>query len=65
MTAPEFILVSPDLSPSVANVLQPLAAAGHVANVVMFEGREAQDVFEQLGRQVGQFFSLVLGNNPI
>lgn len=54
--APEFVLVSPDLSPSMAYVVQPLAAAGNVINVDMFEDREAQDVFEQLSRQVGQFF---------
>lgn len=57
--------MSPDLPPSMANVVQPLAAAGHVTNVDMFEDREAQDVFEQLGRQVGQSFGLGLGNNPI
>lgn len=45
-TAPEFVLVSPDLSSSMANVVQPLAAAGHVTNVDMLEDREAQDVFE-------------------
>lgn len=65
ITAPEFVLMSPDLPPSVADVVQPLAAAGHVTNVDMLQHREAQDVFEQLGRQVGQSFSVGLGNNPI
>lgn len=39
--APEFVLVSPDLSPSVANIVQPLAAAGNVTNVDILQHREA------------------------
>ena len=31
----------------------------------MLEDREAKDVFEQLGRQVGQLFGPGLGNNPV
>lgn len=50
MTAPEFVLVPPDLSPSMADVLEPLAAARNVTNVDIFEDGETQDVFKQLGR---------------
>lgn len=57
--------MSPDLPPSVANVVQPLAAAGNVTNVDMFEDGEAQDVLEQLGRQVGQFLGPGVGNYPV
>lgn len=39
--APEFVLVPPDLSPSVANIVQPLAAAGNVTNVDILQHREA------------------------
>lgn len=63
--APEFVLVSPDLSPSVADVVEPLAAAGHITNVDSIEDREAQDVFEQLRGQVGEFFRQGLVGNPI
>lgn len=63
--APEFVLVPPDLSPSVANIVQPLAAAGNVTNVDILQHREAQNVFEQFGREVGQCFSLGVGGNSI
>lgn len=65
ITAPEFVLVSPDLSPSVADVVEPLAAAGHITNVDSIEDREAQDVFEQLRGQVGEFFRQGLVGNSI
>lgn len=57
--------MSPDLPPFVANVVEALAAAGDITNVVMLKNREAQDMFKQLGGQVSQFFGLVVRSNPI
>lgn len=57
--------MSPDLPPPVADVVEPLAATGNIANVDVLEDREAQDVLEQLGRQVGQFLREGLVGNPV
>lgn len=57
--------MSPDLPPSVADVVEPLAATGNIANVDVLEDGEAQDVFEQLGRQVGQLFREGLVGNAV
>ena len=63
--APEFVLVSPDRPPPVADVVQPLAAAGHVADVPVLQDGEAEDVLQQLARQVGELLVARLGGNPI
>lgn len=57
--------MSPDLPPAMAHIVEPLAAAGHIANVDVLKDGEAQDVFEQLGRQVGQFFRQGLVGNAV
>lgn len=57
--------MSPDLPPSVAHVVEPLAATGHVANVDVLKDREAQDVFEHLRWQLGQFLRVGLGGNAV
>lgn len=57
--------MSPDLPPSVAHVVEPLAATGNIANVDVLKDGEAQDMFKQLGRQVGQFFREGLVGNAV